>query len=218
MGVNSDDPPVDTEEAIMRATYRALCNHGYANLTMQAIADEFDKTKGVLHYHYDTKQDLLVSFLEYLLSAFQENIAVDGADPAERLEALIETLLFGPPERGRFDHWELTTAMLEIRSEAPHNNEFRRQLSRNYETVEATVVAIVEAGIEQGIFRDVDPEQVATLLLASINGARIYQVTLERDDVAEVTRSSLDAILEHWLYCPDELDSGANADGTVGED
>ncbi|ELY40396.1 TetR/AcrR family transcriptional regulator [Natronorubrum tibetense] len=201
MGANADGEPVDTEEAIMRATYRALCKHGYANLTMQAIADEFDKTKGVLHYHYDTKEALLVAFLEYLLSAFEQNIAVEGrGDPDERLEALIDTLLFGPPERGTFDHWELTTAMLEVRTEAPHNDEFCRQLSRNYETVEATVIAIVEEGIEQGVFRDVDPEQVATLLLASINGGRIYQVTLERDDIAEITRASLDAILREWLY------------------
>ncbi|WP_436344774.1 TetR/AcrR family transcriptional regulator [Natronorubrum sp. FCH18a] len=207
MGVNADGEPVDTEEAIMRATYRALCKHGYANLTMQAIADEFDKTKGVLHYHYDTKEALLVAFLEYLLDAFERNIAVEGHDdPVERLEALIDTLLFGPPERTEFDHWELTTAMLEVRTKAPHNAEFRRQLSRNYETVEATVIAIVEDGIERGVFRDVDPEQVATLLLASINGARIYQVTLERDDVAEITRASLDAIVHEWLRQSDSTD------------
>ncbi len=204
MGANGDGDPVDTQEAIMHATYRALCTHGYANLTMQSIADEFDKTKGVIHYHYDTKQDLLVAFLEYLLDAFERNIAVDESDdPVTRLEALVETLLFGPPERGEFDHWELTTAMLEIRSEAPHNAEFRRQLSHNYETVEAMVIAIVEEGSEQGVFRDVDPEAVATLLLTAINGARIYQVTLGRDDVAELTNESLEAIVRDWLCHPD---------------
>ncbi len=146
MGTDSDEG-VDTQEAIMQATYRALCKDGYANLTVQAIADEFDKTKGVIHYHYDTKEALLVAFLEYLLEAFEQNIAVDDqADPDERLLTLIETLLFGPPERGEFDHWELMTALLEVRTEAPYNQEFRRQLTRNYETVEATVVAIVEEG------------------------------------------------------------------------
>jgi AcrR family transcriptional regulator len=34
----------DTCEAIMSATYRALCAHGYADLTMQDIADETDKS------------------------------------------------------------------------------------------------------------------------------------------------------------------------------
>ncbi|WP_049927852.1 TetR/AcrR family transcriptional regulator [Halopiger goleimassiliensis] len=204
MGLHGDGEPADTEEAIMQATYRALCNHGYTNLTMQAIADEFDKTKGVLHYHYDTKEGLLVAFLEYLLDAFERSIVVDETvPPDERLEALIDRLLFGPPERTEVDQWELTTAMLEIRSEAPHNAEFRRQWERNYETVEATVIAIVEDGIEQGLFRDVDPEHVATLVLTAINGARIYQVTLQRDDVAETARASLDSIVRDWLEAPE---------------
>ncbi len=207
MGANGDGDPVDTQEAIMQATYRALCTHGYSNLTMQSIADEFDKTKGVIHYHYDTKQDLLVAFLEYLLDAFERNIAIDERhDPITRLEALIDTLLFGPPGRGEFDHWELTTAMLEIRSEAPHNEEFRRQLSHNYEIVEAMVTAIVEDGIEQGVFRDVNAEEVATLLLTTINGARIYQVTLQRDDIAGIAKSSLTAIIRDWLCRSDEID------------
>ena len=30
----------ETRERIMDATYRALCTHGYAALTMQDIADE----------------------------------------------------------------------------------------------------------------------------------------------------------------------------------
>ncbi|MWV40695.1 TetR/AcrR family transcriptional regulator [Natrialba sp. INN-245] len=206
MGTDSDEG-VDTQEAIMQATYRALCKHGYANLTVQAIADEFDKTKGVIHYHYDTKEALLVAFLEYLLEAFEQNIAVDDqADPDERLLTLIETLLFGPPERGEFDHWELMTALLEVRTEAPYNQEFRRQLTRNYETVEATVVAIVEEGIEDGTFREIDPELVATLLLTCLNGARIYQVTLQRDDVATDTQESLEAVVADWLRRSESAD------------
>jgi len=207
MGTNGDGDPIDTQEAIMQATYRAMCTHGYSNLTMQSIADEFDKTKGVIHYHYETRQDLLVAFLEYLLDAFERNIAIDEQhDPVRRLEALIDTLLFGPPERAEFDHWELTTALLEIRSEAPHNEEFRRQLSHNYEIIEAMVAGVIEEGIEQGIFRDSNIEEVTTLLLTTINGVRIYQVTLQRDDIAEIAKSSLMSIIRDWLCRSDVID------------
>lgn len=86
----------DTGEAIMEATYRALCKHGYVNLTMQAIADEFEKTKAVLYYHYDTKDDLLVAFLDYLLDRFTEQLDIDNVvHPNDRLEALIDELLLG---------------------------------------------------------------------------------------------------------------------------
>ena len=40
----------DTPEEVMEATCRALCEHGYADLTMQDVADESDKSTAALHY------------------------------------------------------------------------------------------------------------------------------------------------------------------------
>lgn len=193
-----DDRPEaeDTDAAIMAATYRALCRHGYAGLTMQAIADEFDRSKATLHYHYDTKQDLLVAFLEYLLERFGRRIAVDGIDdPTDRLSAFVDTLLFGPPERDDRDHWEFHTALLEIRSQAPHEPAFREQLTVNHETVQALAAEIIRDGIDRGEFREVDPDETAALLLACIHGARIYQVTLDGDEHAERARDAIDALV-----------------------
>jgi len=187
----------------MAATYRALSRHGYSNLTMQAIADEFDKTKGVLHYHYDTKQELLVAFLEYLLDAFDANVEEGDGTPTRRLETLIDALLLGERERpdtGKFDHWELTAVLLDIRAQAPHNGDFRRQLTRNFDAIEALLAGIIRDGIEAGSFREVDPERAAALLLACINGARIYHVTLDREDVGPAVRETLGTVLEEWLY------------------
>jgi AcrR family transcriptional regulator len=193
---NAGDDP-DTRTAIMEATYAALCKRGYADLTMQAIADEFDKTKAVLHYHYDTKEDLLVAFLDYLLDRFLDAIAIDDLDdPEERLVALVDALLLGTHEPGSAtDHWQFHTALLEIRAQAPHDDAFREQLTTNYRFVEDATAAVVEEGVESGVFREVDPERTAAWLLATINGARLHHVTLDAD-VAESVR---DAVVEEWV-------------------
>ncbi|PSP70021.1 TetR/AcrR family transcriptional regulator, partial [Halobacteriales archaeon QH_9_66_26] len=70
----------DTQAAIMDATYRALCEHGYADLTIQTIADEFDKSKSLLYYHYDTKDEILIGLLDYLLGQFTIRVAIDPPD------------------------------------------------------------------------------------------------------------------------------------------
>ena len=194
---DSGDEP-DTRTAIMEATYAALCKHGYAGLTMQAIADEFDKTKAVLHYHYDTKEDLLVAFLDYLLDRFLDTVDTDAIDdPEERLVRFVDALLLGTHEsRDETDHWEYHTALLEIRSQAPHNDAFREQLTTNYRFIEGAAAAIIEDGVERGVFREVDAERTAAWLLATINGARLHRVTLDADDVAREVR---DAIVEDWV-------------------
>ena len=42
------DGAVGTRAAIMEATFEALSKHGYADLTIQTIADEFEKSKSLL--------------------------------------------------------------------------------------------------------------------------------------------------------------------------
>jgi len=65
------------EEEIMEATYRALLRHGYADLSISRIADELDKSKAAIYYHYDTKDDLLVAFLEFAVDRFEETIETE---------------------------------------------------------------------------------------------------------------------------------------------
>ncbi|WP_434522372.1 TetR/AcrR family transcriptional regulator [Halorubrum sp. AS12] len=76
--------PSDTRQAILGAAFRALCEHGYANVTIQRIGDEFDKSPSLVYHHYDGKDDLLIDLLGFLLDEFEASIA-DGAvaEPSE---------------------------------------------------------------------------------------------------------------------------------------
>ena len=75
----------ETDEEIMRATYRALREHGYADLTIKRIATEYGKSTAAIHYHYETKDELLAAFLDYILSQFVETVqGVETIDPEER--------------------------------------------------------------------------------------------------------------------------------------
>lgn len=47
----------------MVATYRVLCEHGYAGLTLQRIAERFSKGKSLLSYRCGNTDELLVEFL-----------------------------------------------------------------------------------------------------------------------------------------------------------
>ncbi|EMA52610.1 MULTISPECIES: TetR/AcrR family transcriptional regulator [Halococcus] len=202
----TDREAVDTGEEIMVATYRALSKHGYANLTMQAIADEFEKTKAVIHYHFDTKDDLLVAFLDYLLDRFTERLAVgEDADPNDRLDALVDELLLGlgdDDEATRSNH-EFHAALLELRSQAPHNDAYRAQLTTNYELLVDMLTAVIDDGIEQGVFHDVDAEQTATLVLATMLGGRVHHVTLDHENMAVEVRDALEAQVLRDLRVPE---------------
>ncbi|WP_281195353.1 TetR/AcrR family transcriptional regulator [Halorubrum sp. F4] len=163
-------------DEIMDGVYRALCKHGYAGLTMQDIADECSKSKSLLHYHYDTKEDLLVAFLARVISDFERRMD-RGADaaPVERLVAFVGWFVFEPAETERES---FHIGLLEMRSQGPFNDRIREQLLRSDRLLRETAAEILSDGIDAGVFRDVDVDETAALLVATLDGARTRQITL----------------------------------------
>ncbi|WP_247002520.1 TetR/AcrR family transcriptional regulator [Halosolutus gelatinilyticus] len=183
----------DADEEIMDAIYRALCEHGYAELTMQRIADHTDKSKATLHYHYDTKEDLLQAFLEHVADWYESEIVVDSADPETRLRSVVSTVF----DRAEEDRGEYPTALLEIKAQAPYNEAYRERLRTLDERFRRTVAEAVRDGIDEGVFADADPHGVARFVATATNGGHTREVALG-EDPAE-TRTLVETYLESTL-------------------
>jgi len=198
--VESADEDLDTAEEIMRATYRALCAHGYADLTTQDIADESATSKAALHYHYDTKEELLLSFLDHLYEGFTEKYGeTEGEHAVERLVTFVDSIL--QREDTESDR-AFQTALLEIRAQAPFADGYREKLTAFDEFVRDRVAEIVADGIADGTVReDVDPEDTAAFVATMIDGVNARRVSLGGTDCG--TRRTFLAYVEDHLVAPD---------------
>ncbi len=184
----SEEEPLVADE-IMDGVYQALCNHGYAALTMQDIADECDKSKSLLHYHYDTKEDLLVAFLDQMLADYEQKIESRSEQPpVDRLVEFLARFVFTPEDTERAS---FHLALLEMRSQGPFNERIRKSLQRSDELLRSAVEDILEDGIEAGVFDPVDVEETAALFVAMSDGARTRQVTLSEGGSDEVAYTRL---------------------------
>ncbi|WP_267640166.1 TetR/AcrR family transcriptional regulator [Haloarchaeobius amylolyticus] len=189
--------PEDTRAAIMRATYEALTSHGYANLTIQRIADEFEKSKSLLYHHYDGKDDLLVDFLQYMVEHFEQETTCAGcSDPGDRLDHLLDRVVPVDidPEKQAF-----TAAMIELRAQAPHDPAYREQFTEHDRALRDRFADILRDGIEDGTFADVDPAATADFLLTLVNGIRHQRVTRDDDGSVPAARAELDAYVDRRL-------------------
>lgn len=189
----------DTADEIMAATYGALCEHGYAELTMQRIADRSSKSKAALHYHYDTKDELLQAFLDHVADQFEAELATEtgdsatSVDPEARLRTIVATIFDSPEDH----HEEYATALLEIKAQAPYNDAYRERLRTLDRRVRRIIADAVRAGIDRGVFPDVDPQQIARFVATAINGAHTREVAFG-EDPAE-TRAVVESYLETEL-------------------
>ncbi|WP_135820157.1 TetR/AcrR family transcriptional regulator [Halostella litorea] len=169
-----DDEPA-TE--ILEATYRALCDNGYADLTLQDIAAEADVSKASIHYHYECKDQLFIAFLDLLYERYTDRLdELAGDTPRERLDSLLELLL---TDGDGSLHGEFRTAMLEVNAQAPYDAAVRERLADFDEYLHERLRAILVAGVEAGEFDDgVEPSLAAEFLVTAIRGAHTRQVAV----------------------------------------
>lgn len=190
------DAPEGTREELMCATYLALCDHGYAGLTIQRIADEFPKSKSLIYHHYDGKDELLLDFLEFMLERYEGTVPFEEAgDAADHLQAVFDHVFETPlPEKRR----QFGKAMVELRAQAAHDEGYRDHFTRHDRFFRDRLATIIESGIEDGSFRAVDPEATATLLLTTITGLLTQRVTSD-DETADTVRDQLETYVSAVL-------------------
>ncbi len=175
----------------MEATFRALSKHGYADLRMRDIGEEFEMTRPVIHYHYNSKHELISSFLEYVIDQYKNDVAVDAENHWERLSIRIDQCIFGPDIAG-FDHWERMKVYHELFSQAQHNETHRELFNQHYEGMVVGLADAIQDGIDDGTFADVDAMELSQLLTDIIHSARARRISLDQRDAPEQARAAID--------------------------
>jgi AcrR family transcriptional regulator len=190
------EDPSDTQTAIMKATFDALVEYGYAGLTIDRIDEFFPKSKSLLYHHYDGKDDLLLDFLEHLIDEYEGGFGRDEtADALTRLNRILDGV--AAPEMS-VDDRGFTRALVELRAQAAHDEAYREHFTTSGHFFRDRIAAVIEDGIEEGVFCDVDPEQVAAALHTLATGVMTERVT-DDDHQIEAVRAELDAYIENRL-------------------
>jgi AcrR family transcriptional regulator len=190
-----------TRAALMRATYRALSEHGYADLTVERIGEEFEKSVSLVYHHYDSKDALLVDFLDSMLDRFEADVALDEQENAHaHLQALLDRVLSPSLDDERY---AMISAIAELRGQAPHDGPYRQQFTRSDRFLRDRIAEIIERGIDQGVFREVDPERTAGMLLVTINGAMTERVTTT-NETTQAVREELEEYVRLRLLADEE--------------
>ncbi|MFA9418009.1 TetR/AcrR family transcriptional regulator [Natrinema sp. HArc-T2] len=169
----------DTATEILEATSRALCQHGYADLTLKDIADEADRSKAAIHYYYDSKENLFLEFLDFLYERYTAQLpAVDGGTPRDQLYTLLETAL---TDEEAAPAQEYQTALLEVTAQAPYNDAIQTRLVSFDDLLFERAREIITAGVEMGEFNEtVKPAVAAEFLITAITGAHTRRVAIDQ--------------------------------------
>lgn len=111
-----------TKKEIMEATYRTLCEVGFKDATMERIAENFDKSKSLILYHYNTKAEVMKEFTNYLEEILDSELEkLESEDPKEELARILDLLFC---QKGD-EMYNFHLALFELRGQTPHKEEIR---------------------------------------------------------------------------------------------
>lgn len=78
---------------LIEATIESLAKRGYSETTMADVADGAGLSRGIVNFHFESKDKLLVATLQFMAEEYAAHwraaIAKAGNDPAKRLRALV---------------------------------------------------------------------------------------------------------------------------------
>jgi len=202
----SSGEPLSTRDRILRATFHILEQDGYDALSVNRIANECGLTGSALYNHFDSKEELILAFTEYLV--FEMNREFNSQrkeNPADDLYGRLYALISDNPDSdGEIDTISKLRVYYELRSKAIHNPELKTKITENANKYVREFEEIIQRGMAEGVFKDVDAEQEAAFLLTIIDGM-ITNVTTRTDDPRELIWDSLSSYIEKQLIANDSV-------------
>jgi AcrR family transcriptional regulator len=162
------------EELVVGAAAQAIAELGLSNVRLTDIAERAGMTQGHVTYYFPSKNDLLMRAIRLSEESLTAQVADEIGrvrDPWKRLDRLITlSAADGPGDPGWvlwFQVW--LTAANDVDVARVHD-----ELDARWRAI---LVDVIRYGCERGAFTAADPEAVAQVLSATIDGLSI-QLTL----------------------------------------
>jgi AcrR family transcriptional regulator len=197
----------DARERILAAAVRRIASEGIDGVRIARIAMDAGVSASLVHYHFDTREDLLAQALawsyEHTGSARIEIDELADASHAERLGAIVDQCL--PLTSELREDWVL---WIELWLRAVRHPELQPVAEEMYAKLREWFEDEIVAGIAAGEFEPCEPGDVADRTLALLDGLGVRHLIGDRTISLKLARDMVTESLARDLGIdPDRLDS-----------
>ncbi|MCB0220887.1 MAG: TetR/AcrR family transcriptional regulator [Chrysiogenetes bacterium] len=193
-----EEPQLESIDRILEATITCFARYGYDKASIKVIAEEAGVSRGLLHYHFASKEELIVSAVarmaERIYTEIKARVPKDG-DPLSRLTAAAKhmyELLIGDKA--------LATFMVELVGTANHNEALRERYLLHRDRQREFMREIIEDAV--GDFAGKSPlplDEMVQMLETWIVGMIMQRAFSEGDEEARAIFNSFLALMGRLL-------------------
>ncbi|NRA64316.1 MAG: TetR/AcrR family transcriptional regulator [Pseudobacteriovorax sp.] len=169
--MSKPDVAAERKDQIVRATVECITKHGYHNFSMQDVARTAGVSKGIIHYYFLNKDDLMMSVLDRVAGDIESVLAHDMkeiTDPLKKLDIFMSVSF--DVVRSTKEYYQVN---MDFWTQINQKKEVRQVISRHYAKFRDTCAAVVQEGIDKNVFKDVDANIFASFILSVIDGVSL---------------------------------------------
>jgi AcrR family transcriptional regulator len=99
------DAPSPKQEEVLRVAYRLMATKGMHRMTLQDVADAAGMSKANVVYHYKTKEDLVLTSMQWVLQRVAARVVEATASAVgrdEKIRAMIDAIFLDPQRNRNF--------------------------------------------------------------------------------------------------------------------
>ncbi|HET7421647.1 MAG TPA: TetR/AcrR family transcriptional regulator [Candidatus Dormibacteraeota bacterium] len=156
------------KQLLLRSTYRLISERGVHRVSLEDIAQLAGVSKGLVLYHFKTKERLVLATMRWALAATADRIrsAMAAAhSPEAKVVAMIDAIWVGPDTNRAF-----YLTYVDLAAQAARNATFT-ELSETFHTiVDALYADAVREGVDAGAFAVDGIDEAAMVVRAIIDG------------------------------------------------
>lgn len=156
--------PEATREALISAGTDLFAEHGFDGVRVEQIAETSGVNKALINYHFGGKAGLYTAILKATFGGMTQKVAVlmaEDVTPDEKLRELIRAI-------GRMVESRPNLPRMLLREILSGGERIDAETLPNFLAMFAAVRAIVEEGMRDGQFREVDPFSTHLGLIGSL--------------------------------------------------
>lgn len=162
------DVATERKDQIVRATVECITKHGYHNFSMQDVAHAAGVSKGIIHYYFLNKDELMMCVLDRVAGDIEHILSTGmdaSTDPAKKLQIFCEVCF--KVVRNTKEYYQVN---MDFWTQINQNDEIRRAIAQHYAKFRETATRVIREGVEKKLFKNVDPAQYASFVIATIDG------------------------------------------------
>ena len=162
---------------------------------MQDVARTAGVSKGIIHYYFLNKDDLMMAVLSKVAGDIEVVLSEDMIDtetPLERISAFM-AVVFDVVRKTR----EYYQVNMDFWTQINQKDEVRKIIASHYAKFRETAQKVIDEGIEKGQFKKVNSSQYAAYMIAVIDGLSLqYLFDAEAFNYDQIVTSTTTMILD----------------------